>query len=138
MSKVDHKQALYELVCRYAQAVDRRDWTQLEALFTPDASLKGPGFSMDGRAAIIAGMRALGQYSATQHHVHQQLVELDGPSAGAETYCVANHLYERDGVKRKLDWGIRYQDRFVCEPDQWRFAQRILLLDWTQDLPVEA
>ncbi|RDK09280.1 nuclear transport factor 2 family protein [Cupriavidus lacunae] len=136
MSELEHKQAIHALTCRYAQAVDRRDFPSLQELFTPDARLTGPGFRMDGPQAIADGMAALGQYSGTQHHVHQQLVEVDGDTATGETYCVANHLYEQDGVPRKLDWGIRYQDRFVRRDGQWRIAVRELLVDWTQDLPL--
>ncbi|MCY1519478.1 hypothetical protein D9M68_542310 [compost metagenome] len=61
---------------------------------------------------------------------------MDELEASAETYCVANHLYEAEGVARKLDWGIRYRDRFVCRDGLWRITHRELLLDWTQDLPV--
>ncbi|MNF40811.1 hypothetical protein D3C85_832540 [compost metagenome] len=56
MSEASHKQALYELVCRYAQAVDQRNWPALARLFTADAVFKGPGFSFDGVAAIVDGM----------------------------------------------------------------------------------
>lgn len=137
MYDLKKKQALYELVCHYAQAVDRRDWAQLTKLFTADASVKGPGFSLNGRDSIVEGMGGLSQYTSTQHHVHHQIAKLEEQSATAETYCVANHVYARDGVSRKLDWGIRYHDRFVCEAGEWRFAERVLLLDWAQDLPLE-
>ncbi|MBB3009811.1 nuclear transport factor 2 family protein [Cupriavidus alkaliphilus] len=136
MSELECKAAIHALTCRYAQAVDRRDFSKLAALFTADAWLSGPGFRMDGAQAIADGMASLGQYSTTQHHVHQQLVEVDGDTATGETYCVANHLYEQDGVPRKLDWGIRYQDRFVRRDGQWRIAARELVVDWTQDLPL--
>lgn len=138
MSKASHKQALYELVCRYAQAVDQRDWSALSRLFTHDAVLKGPGFSFAGVAAIVDGMHGLGHYSRTQHHVHNHLAEVNEQEASAETYCVANHLYEAEDVTRKLDWGIRYRDRFVCEDGLWRISSRELLLDWSQDLPLQA
>lgn len=136
MSDLEHKQAIHALTCRYAQAVDRRDFPRLADLFTPDARLTGPGFCMEGPQAIAEGMSALGKYSATQHHMHQQLVELDGDAATGETYCVANHLYEQDGMQRKLDWGIRYQDRFERWQGRWRIAARELVVDWTQDLPL--
>ncbi|UIF89915.1 nuclear transport factor 2 family protein [Cupriavidus sp. UYPR2.512] len=136
MSELEHKQAIHALTCRYAQAVDRRDFARLAEVFSPDARLTGPGFRMDGAQAIVDGMASLGQYSATQHHVHQQMVVLDGDTATGETYCVANHLYEQDGVPRKLDWGIRYQDRFERSQGQWRIAARELVVDWTQDLPL--
>ncbi|SPA54556.1 nuclear transport factor 2 family protein [Cupriavidus taiwanensis] len=136
MSELEHKQAIHALTCRYAQAVDRRDFPSLAELFSPDAWLSGPGFRLDGAQAIVDGMAALGQYRATQHHLHQQTVVLAGDAATAETYCVANHLYEQDGVQRKLDWGIRYQDRLERWQGRWRFAARELVVDWTQDLPL--
>ncbi|CAG2158608.1 nuclear transport factor 2 family protein [Cupriavidus numazuensis] len=129
-------EAIRTLAYRYAQAVDRREFARLTALFTPDAKLSGPGFHLDGAQAIAEGMSALGNYNATQHHVHHQLVDVDGDTASGETYCIANHLYQDDGgVPRKLDWGIRYQDRYVRRQGEWRIAARTLLVDWTQDLP---
>ena len=47
----------------------------------PDATLAGPGFRFDDRDAIVAGMRVIERYEATQHHVHNQLVTLDGGEA---------------------------------------------------------
>lgn len=131
-------EAIRTLAYRYAQAVDRREFSRLTALFTPGAKLSGPGFHLDGAQAIAEGMSALGNYSATQHHVHHQLVDVDGDAASGETYCIANHLYQDDGgVPRKLDWGIRYQDRYVRRQGEWRIAARTLLVDWTQDLPLK-
>ncbi|RQS76930.1 nuclear transport factor 2 family protein [Burkholderia sp. Bp8963] len=137
MTDTNPRHALYELACRYAQAVDRRDWRQLAALFTPDARLAGPGFAFDDLDAIVAGMGAIGRYETTQHQVHNQLVTLDGGEAAVETYGVACHVYVRDGVKRKLDWGLRYHDRCVFDGSAWRFAARTLLVDWAQDLPLQ-
>ncbi len=140
MTEPNPRRALYDLACRYAQAVDRRDWPQLAALFTADAQLTGPGFRLDGRDAIVAGMQAIERYETTQHYVHNQLVALDGNEAAVETYGVACHVHVRDGVKRKLDWGLRYRDRCVCDAADggaWRFAARTLQVDWVQDLPLE-
>lgn len=138
MGDLLHKQQLLELVCRYAQAVDERDMDRLAGLFAPDALLEGPGFRFQGVDAIVAGMSGLERFSRTQHHVHNHLATLGESTAQAETYCVANHLYEADGVARKLDWGIRYRDRFVLIGDRWHIARRELLLDWAQDLPLQA
>lgn len=138
MSVSSPHEAIRALACRYAQAVDRRDWAQLATLFTEDAAVEGPGFTLPGRDAILAGMRPLDQYRATQHHVHNQLVTVNGDVASAETYCIANHVYTRAGVDRKLDWGIRYQDSLVLRNGQWLFTRRSLLIDWTQDLPLQA
>ncbi|MGR3906531.1 nuclear transport factor 2 family protein [Burkholderia sp. SR8] len=137
MTDSNPRYALYELACRYAQAVDRRDWPRLATLFTADAQLDGPGFRFDDRDAIVAGMRVIERYETTQHHVHNQLVTLAGGEADVETYGVACHVYVRGGVKRKLDWGLRYRDRCVFDGGTWRFAARTLHVDWSQDLPLE-
>ena len=136
-SDLEDRLRLRELAYRYARAVDRRDWELAERLFTRDCVLVGPGYELVGRDGILAGLRGIDRFQATQHSVHNQLVEIGGDRATGETYCTAHHLYERDGVRRKLDWGIRYQDRCVREAGQWRYERRELLLDWAQDLPLE-
>jgi SnoaL-like domain len=129
MTESNPRQALYDLACRYAQTVDRRDWPQLSALLTTDARLTGPGFQLDGRDAIVAGMQMIERYETTQPHVHNQLVALDGNEAAVETYGIACHAHVRDGVRRKLDRGLRDRDRCVREAADggtWRFAARTL------------
>jgi ketosteroid isomerase-like protein len=134
---LEDRSALRELAYRYARAVDRRDWELAGRLFTRECVLVGPGYELVGRDAILAGLRQIDRFSATQHSVHNQLVEIAGDRATGETYCTAHHLYDRDGVRRKLSWGIRYQDRCLREQTDWRYERRELLLDWAQDLPLE-
>ena len=137
-ASLEDRLALGELAFRYARAVDRRDWSLAATLFTENCVLCGPGYELVGREKILAGLRLIDRYSATQHSVHNQLVEVAGDLATGETYCTAHHVYARDGRSRMLDWGIRYQDRCVREAGAWRYARRDLLLDWTQDLPLDA
>ena len=137
-ASLEDRLALQELAARYARAVDRRDYAAFVALFTPDAVLCGPGYAMTGPAEIDRGIRLIEQYEATQHCVHQQLVDVHGDAATGETYCVARHVYTKDGTKRKLDMGVRYQDTYRRTSDSWRLTRRELVLDWTQDLPLIA
>jgi hypothetical protein len=116
--------------------VDRRDWALAETLFADDARLVGPRFELVGRDAIVRGLRSVERYRATFHAVLNQLFEIDGDEASGETYCLASHLFERGGAPRKLDWGIRYQDRCRRTGRVWRFARRELIVDWEQDLPL--
>lgn len=137
-ASIEDRLALQELSNRYARAVDRRDYAAFVALFAANGVLCGPGYAMTAHAEIERGIRLIEQYEATQHCVHNQLVEVRGDTASGETYCVARHIYERGGVKRKLDMGVRYQDEYRRERSGWRFTRRELVLDWTQDLPLTA
>jgi hypothetical protein len=129
--------AIRDLAYRYARMVDRRDWSEIPRVFTPDCELMGTGFLMRGHAELAAGLRKIDMFSATQHCVHNQVTCLDGDRATGEFYCVANHIHVRDGVEYKLDMGIRYEDRYVRTADGWRLEKRMLNLIWQQDLPLD-
>lgn len=131
------ERALRKLAYRYASMIDRRDWSQIPNVFTKEARLSGPGYSMEGHEALAGGLATIDMFEATMHCVHNQTSEVSGDVATGEIYCVANHLHEKEGVACKLDMGIRYEDRYERGPDGWRIAERILNLIWQQELPLE-
>ena len=138
LREIADRLALRELVERYARAVDSRDYELAERLFLEDGELVGADFSLRGAAAIAKAMRRVERYVSTFHCIHNQLLELEPDQASGETTCTAHHVYEKDGERRKLAWGIRYQDRYQRSGDGWRFARRELQVQWTQDLPLES
>jgi uncharacterized protein (TIGR02246 family) len=134
------EQALLHLANRYAQAVDRRDPVALVSLFTADGIIERPGSVWQGHEklrGIIARLNTL--YASTFHTVRNQTVTIDGATAEGETYSVAMHMMPSgNGTPKRMDMGIRYQDRFVRENGAWLFASRQLIVDWveTTELPV--
>lgn len=135
--------ALRALACHYARLVDNRAYGEIPQVFTETARLEGPGYAMQGHAELRAGLMQIEQYQRTLHCVHNQLVEFpegagaDVSEARGEVYCVANHIYEREGAAHKLDMGIRYEDAYQKEDGLWRIATRRLNVIWQQDLPLE-
>jgi ketosteroid isomerase-like protein len=125
---------LRDLVNLYATAVDRRDYELFESIGTDDCILHGAGMRFEGIDQIIEGMRAIEQFKSTYHAVHNQLVTIEGDKAEGEVYCVASHLYDKDQVEMKLDWGIRYHDHYQRTDAGWRIKERLINIDWTQDL----
>ena len=128
---------LRKLAYRYARMIDRRDWDLIPQVFSEDACLSGPGYEMKGHQALRDGLKRIEMYSSTLHCVHNQSSHIDVDEGTGELYCVANHLYEKQGTPFKMDMGIRYEDRYVRGPDGWRIAERVLNLIWQQDLPLE-
>jgi len=138
--------AIQDLAANYARGVDRRDFPLLESLFTRGARIAvhygdpakiEPRNEMRGVEQIIKGMRSIVRYRATTHFVGNQTVAIDGDQARGETYCLAHHLHEENG--RWLDYvmSIRYADHCVRESGRWKFHERVLAVDWTEDRPVE-
>jgi hypothetical protein len=137
LDELADRMELRDLVTRYSGIPDDRNYALVDEVFTQDAELVGPGFSFSGREKIRVGMQAIEQYSATLHCVHNHSVELAGDAARGETYCIANHLHEVDGVPYKLDWGVRYADQYRRDSGGWRISRRELRVVWRQDLPLQ-
>ncbi len=133
------RSALRQLAMRYAQAADSRDYEAFRELFVEkgaihihhgDPASTEPEYSLDGLETIVSSMKGLEEYEKTQHHVTNQLVEVDGDHATGQTYCTAHHIYRVDGAPWNLTMAIRYSDRFVRKDGRWYFEERRLGVDW--------
>lgn len=119
-----------KLLMRYAEALDRRDWAQLEQVFTADATAHYASIGQfAGREAIIGVVReALSACGPTQHLIGTVRVRVAGDSATACCYLQAIHAGLGEHRSRTLTvWG-EYRDRLVRRPEGWRIAHRELAL----------
>ena len=123
----------------YALGADRRDKALWSSILTEDCVIEGPDFTLTGRDAALASLDFLAaSYAATQHRVHNQLVEVHGDSAEGETYSTADHLSRDDTGEHLLSWALRYQDQWRREGGVWRFNRRTLLLDWQETRAIQS
>ncbi|MFF2073200.1 nuclear transport factor 2 family protein [Kitasatospora sp. NPDC058162] len=136
--------AIRELIDAYAHCADRRDAQGQMALFTEDsrflvfmdATAPEPTQELHGREALAPVFDNLNTYRATTHFNGQSTVTLDGDRASGESYCLAHHLsYGADTERTIMIASIRYLDRFVKRADGWFFAERRLMVDWTETRP---
>ena len=138
--------AIRELFDAYAHCADSRDAHGQMALFTEDthflvfmdAKAPEPTQELHGRAALAPVFDALNAYAATTHFNGQSTVTLDvdGERASGESYCIAHHLTVADDGSRTLMLAsIRYLDQFAKQDGRWLFAERRLMVDWTQTSP---
>jgi SnoaL-like domain len=138
--------AIRELFDAYAHCADTRDAEGQKALFTPDTRfavyLGGegaePSYVIDGREALTPVFEDLRQYQATTHFNGQSTVTLDGDRATGLSYTIAHHLYTVDGVRMIMIASLRYRDTFAKVDGAWLFAERNLLLDWSETRPSPA
>ncbi len=137
MSETD-EWALRKLAMTYARTCDRGDGPGFAALFTEDGAVEGPGFKVQGYDQLAGNPGMLKQmYHSTMHTVMNHTVTVSGDTAEGETYCIAYHVNRpQDGVYTRLDWAIRYQDKYVRRDGVWLYAHRRLLVEWTELSPV--
>ena len=134
--------AIRELFDAYAHCADRRDAEGRRPCSRPTPASRStcgpdtdPTYVLDGREALTPVFEALNQYQATTHFNGQSTVVLDGERATGESYTIAHHLFIADGERKIMIASLRYLDTFVKTGDTWLFAERNLILDWSETRP---
>ena len=132
--------AIRELFDAYAHCADRRDAEGQKALFTADTRfafyMGGEGsdvsYILDGREALTPVFDDLNRYEVTTHFNGQSTVTVDGDSATGESYTIAHHVYTEDGRRKIMIASLRYLDTFSKIEGAWYFAERNLIVDWSE------
>ena len=132
--------ALRELFDAYAHCADRRDAEGQKALFTDDTRFavymdgegSEPSYVLQGREALTPVFEDLNRYEATTHFNGQSTVTIDGNRATGESYTIAHHVYTEGGTRKLMIAYLRYLDTFAKIDEGWYFAERNLILDWSE------
>jgi ketosteroid isomerase-like protein len=136
--------AIRELIDAYAHCADRRDAKGQMALFTEDtrflvfmdATAAEPTQELRGRDSLAPVFDNLNSYKVTTHFNGESTVSLDGDRASGESYCLAHHVsFGTDAERTIMIASIRHLDEFVKQDGEWLFAERRLMVDWTETRP---
>src|SRR3984893_15683640 len=138
--------AIRELFDAYAHCADRRDAEGQMALFTADTRfavyMDGEGseatYALDGRDALAPAFAYLNRYEATTHFNGQSTVTIDGDRATGESYTIAHHVFSEAGGRKIMIPSLRSLDTFAKINQSWYFAERNLIVDWSETRPLTA
>ncbi|WP_421837619.1 nuclear transport factor 2 family protein [Novosphingobium sp.] len=122
------RDAIRDLLARYTYNGDRGRIEALSACFADDGTLEYPGNRASGPAAIVAALAGGSgtpgpKPSFVRHHITNPLIELDGDRATARSYFAVH-------TDIGLDHSGTYSDTLVRTPHGWRFAHRLVRVDW--------
>ena len=139
-SEAADRLAIRELFDAYAHCADRRDAEGQKALFTVDTRFavymdgerNEESYVLQGREALAPVFDDLNRYEATMHFNGQSTVAIDGDRATGESYTIAHHVFTEDGDRKIMVAWLRYLDVFAKIDGGWYFAERKLILDWSE------
>ncbi|MEC9344079.1 MAG: nuclear transport factor 2 family protein [Pseudomonadota bacterium] len=122
------RQAIEDVLKRYARGVDRHDEDIMRSVFHEDA-IDNHGPFVGGREIFPGWVNDLhaGKTRAHSHNITCHSCEIDGDTAWTETY-VAFVLYLSASDKVMFGSG-RYVDRFEKRNGEWRIALRRTMTD---------
>jgi hypothetical protein len=123
------KQALLELVTRYARAIDRCDLDLLLTCYHDDAvddhgTFAGPPAEVF--PPILEHMRSM---PPTQHVISNAVFVVDGDRAVGEVYTDVRVGAPAGGDKLHGGFG-RQLDRYERRNGEWRIAHRRVVIEW--------
>lgn len=76
-------------------------------------------------------------FGVTMHFLGQSTVlSLAGERATGEVYCIAHHLTVAGTQRRLMIAALRYADTYVKQDGVWRYAERLLYVDWIEQRPL--
>ena len=122
------KEAIREVSLRYTRGIDRHDADLLRSAYHADACDDHGAFIGSGAEFVDYANRTHAQNWGThQHHVTNQLIDLDGETAHCESYFFAI-LKRSDSICDLV--GGRYIDRIDKRSGVWAVADRICMVEW--------
>ncbi|MCX5998731.1 MAG: nuclear transport factor 2 family protein [Chloroflexi bacterium] len=118
---LEDTEAIKRLKAKYWRCLDRKLWTEMEAVFAKDATADyGPKYHLAGREAILQFLKAnLGPDSvSTSHGGHSPDIGITGNTT-ANGIWTQNNLMVRESGMKIMEWG-HYEDEYVKEDGCWR------------------
>jgi hypothetical protein len=137
------REAIRDVMCRYARGVDRGDWDLVRQVYHEDAYDDHGDYKGDVDGFIEFGRKRTGALSQCMHFLGNCLIEFASDDlAIVETYfCTAHTLtpegqraYETSGESESAQLSAfgRYADRFERRDGTWRIAHRIVIFEATR------
>ncbi|MBI4299978.1 MAG: nuclear transport factor 2 family protein [Chloroflexi bacterium] len=137
-SRLEDRQAIREVMARYAHGLDSRDMDMVASVFAQDAYAEYPNFKDSGVDKITDMLRnAISRFQGTLHFMGNQLVEFKNGKADVETYCIAHHIRAEGGNGQILIVGLRYYDEMAPRGDHWVIQKRRINILWRETRPVQ-
>ncbi len=134
------QQEIRDVLIRYTRGIDRMDSDLVTSCYWPGAYDDHGAFQGTAEEFVEWVREVLSYFDATMHFIGNQLIDVEGDTAHAESYCVAYHRRRtRYGEQRHdLVIALRYIDRLERKDNEWRIADRKCVFDWTRHDPIAA
>jgi hypothetical protein len=125
VARLEDRFAINDLVVSYATLLDDAQWDALGELFALKGVFASVNTTTSGRAAIIENFKVKhAPFTATWHDPHGIVVDLIDHDHARGTVIGYAELGQ-PGLT--LSTSIRYQDDYLREEGEWRFAKRKVL-----------
>ena len=135
IKEISDRLELEKLVTDYATAVDTRNFTEFNNLFTADAIIDYTavgGISGNLKEIIVYLETALDFFPNYQHFISNISLTITGNNATGRVMCF-NPMQTKENQVFFL--GIWYHDTYINIDDRWFISSRIEESSWSHNVP---
>jgi len=120
------RDAIHDVMFRYADGVDRRDMERVRACFAPDLRVVDWGGGFADRDAMITYISGVAIFHTTMHMFGNDYIDVEGDTAHIDCYAMlTHHLDDAQGVTSEMNVsGGRYVESLTRRDGQWVVTQR--------------
>lgn len=130
------RQAISDVVIRYATAIDTRDSPLFRSCFTDEVYRDFTSFAGGQPETIPADLwvaqveRGLWGFAATQHMSTNHVITLNGDEAVCVSYMQAQHYLPNDEYESTITLGGHYTNTLVRAAEGWKISRCLLTVTW--------
>lgn len=139
MERLLAKDAIRDCLFRYARGIDRADEAALRSAYWPDGTDQHGPYNGSASGFVDWAMKSLPYIDRGIHQIHNILIEFRPGGAAVESYFSAFQRQRGpNGQMQQWDMKGRYLDWFVKRGEEWRVLNRVVVFDWTEEMPLPA
>jgi hypothetical protein len=128
MEEMSDRFEIQQLLIDYSTAIDRRQFDDLDVVFTPDAYIDYRAMGgIDGHFPEVKAWLAETLPKIFQAHAHMLGnfdVRIDGDTASSRTFCFNPMVFGGENNQVML-CGLWYLDEFIRTAEGWRMSKRV-------------
>ena len=127
------REAIRDCLFRFSRGVDRLDTELIRSCLWPECrDDHGIYFKANSAEEMVEKIvTIISDLEFAKHYIANIMIRIEGDQAYVESYTI--------GMSRGTDAGGRYEsrssgryiDRLERRNDEWRFIERVLIMDWT-------
>ncbi|MGB0906995.1 MAG: nuclear transport factor 2 family protein [Maricaulaceae bacterium] len=131
---------IQDLLARYCEVIDSRDWDAMDDIFTPDAEIDftQAGGIKGSLLEIKAYLdRALKQFPGFQHMIGLPVIKVDGDTATSRVILFNPMIAKTGDTQQVFFVGLWYCDKLIRTADGWRITYRNEEVSYFHNLPAD-
>ncbi|HET9078419.1 MAG TPA: nuclear transport factor 2 family protein [Acidimicrobiales bacterium] len=136
LQRLMDRQAVEDVLYRYASTIDQKDYARLRSVFTDGAVAQyGEGPEMHGADTIVEWIREMCVTQGFQHHlinVYHVDFDADGDEARTLTYHTSHQIRTAEPDTDTLIVG-RYRDVVRRTGDGWKIVDKRMEVGWIEE-----